>query len=693
MSNYPAGAPSSDFTKNSIISSRDMSPSTVCAGIVDNHSAINEKTMRASVGYEISLLQNFANFTYLAREDTPILSGFISNLYSDYINVSDTLDLTDGVSRFKLTPYGGQIYEYSDTNPKLKLELDQVSLYEYGPGKNTTSISRTGGFNMTNQNDKNIKIDYNMIDLDQGTDHLEIDTDQLRVWTTGGDHVFLQSAPTLELASTGQWTDVFGLSELGLRSNGNINVVSHGQNSEINLSAQETGANIYITAYQDISVKAENGTLNLVSDAELHMEALSRGITIQADNVPDDDMLTVRAGGKVQAQMLYRTGTGLVAWWGGYDLTEIGKTGTDTVVKGVLKPDELYLETLNIDYIEVNKKITIQDENNSEAELQVVATYNNVVNDTSIKGHEVTCSTLNLGGAESTTYRADSLESIKDFEVLSVRDVLIDAQSGTLTLDAGEHIQASKEIKWGGYGDTLSIDAFNIKYDLDSSHAGTYDDGYTTYKDNGVNSSIVRPEVWGETRKKFYLGNDELSFSKAKIYNDSSPQVWQSIVIEPDRIRFGDDEADQIQILAYDNNLEVKADNQIDIVGDFGGFSTLTGELYISAANEMNLTADAGNINVTGSASMYTTVASDLEIVTTGNSGDILIQASRDIANASAGIVITNVNGAPDWGGNKDISIESAAELRFVNLPNSAPSTWWSVWVDPADGILRIKMP
>ena len=53
MSNYPAGTPSPDFTKSGIIASTPMNPATVCAGIIDNHSAVNENTMRNSVGYEI----------------------------------------------------------------------------------------------------------------------------------------------------------------------------------------------------------------------------------------------------------------------------------------------------------------------------------------------------------------------------------------------------------------------------------------------------------------------------------------------------------------------------------------------------------------------------------------------------------------------------------------------------------------
>jgi len=96
MSNYPAGTPSIDFSKTSITTESSMSPATVCAGIIDNYSAVNEITMRNSVGYEISLLQNFVNATYLGREATPVKSGYLTNTYSDNV-YSDYIELFVGV--------------------------------------------------------------------------------------------------------------------------------------------------------------------------------------------------------------------------------------------------------------------------------------------------------------------------------------------------------------------------------------------------------------------------------------------------------------------------------------------------------------------------------------------------------------------------------------------------------------------
>jgi len=134
MSNYPSGTPSADFTRSNITGSPAMSPSTVCAGIKDSHSAINERTMQSSVGYEISLLQNFVNYTYLAREATPILSGYITNLISTSGNMTELVSTTATITSGNITEImstSGNFTDLTATNMTLtNIDFSENTTFE-----------------------------------------------------------------------------------------------------------------------------------------------------------------------------------------------------------------------------------------------------------------------------------------------------------------------------------------------------------------------------------------------------------------------------------------------------------------------------------------------------------------------------------------------------------------------------------
>ena len=99
---YPNDAPA--LSMSDIWTSGNYTPEDVVSYIIDDYRPINKNSMRNSLGYQVSLLQNYVNSTYLGRATTPIASGYISNLTSSEITcglvtstsgVFDILEVTD----------------------------------------------------------------------------------------------------------------------------------------------------------------------------------------------------------------------------------------------------------------------------------------------------------------------------------------------------------------------------------------------------------------------------------------------------------------------------------------------------------------------------------------------------------------------------------------------------------------------
>lgn len=80
---YPEGTPSSgvyDVFKNN-----SFTPDDVVKAIRDNHTPVNRMNMLISLGYQVSLVQNFVNSRYLARSATPVQESFITSGYFDNV--------------------------------------------------------------------------------------------------------------------------------------------------------------------------------------------------------------------------------------------------------------------------------------------------------------------------------------------------------------------------------------------------------------------------------------------------------------------------------------------------------------------------------------------------------------------------------------------------------------------------------
>jgi len=86
---YPYGAPSSGV--QNVWHDGNFTPETMVAGIIDNVTPVNKNTMRNSLGYQISLVQNFVNQQYLGREETPVNSGYFNTIYSNKVEITESI--------------------------------------------------------------------------------------------------------------------------------------------------------------------------------------------------------------------------------------------------------------------------------------------------------------------------------------------------------------------------------------------------------------------------------------------------------------------------------------------------------------------------------------------------------------------------------------------------------------------------
>ena len=77
---YPNGQASSGVYD--IFHGTNFSPNDVVRGIRDNYSPINRTTMLNSLGYQVGLIQNFVNSSYLGRPEVPVQNAYISNAWS-----------------------------------------------------------------------------------------------------------------------------------------------------------------------------------------------------------------------------------------------------------------------------------------------------------------------------------------------------------------------------------------------------------------------------------------------------------------------------------------------------------------------------------------------------------------------------------------------------------------------------------
>ena len=72
---YPNGQASSGVYD--IFHGTNFSPNDVVRGIRDNYSPINRTTMLNSLGYQVGLIQNFVNASYLGRPEVPVQNAYM----------------------------------------------------------------------------------------------------------------------------------------------------------------------------------------------------------------------------------------------------------------------------------------------------------------------------------------------------------------------------------------------------------------------------------------------------------------------------------------------------------------------------------------------------------------------------------------------------------------------------------------
>lgn len=90
MSIYPNGIASTGVYD--IFQGTNFSPSDVVRAIRDNYSPVNRTTMLNSLGYQVGLIQNFVNASYLGRPDVPVQNAYmVSGWAEDFISLSGTL--------------------------------------------------------------------------------------------------------------------------------------------------------------------------------------------------------------------------------------------------------------------------------------------------------------------------------------------------------------------------------------------------------------------------------------------------------------------------------------------------------------------------------------------------------------------------------------------------------------------------
>jgi hypothetical protein len=85
---YPQGTPSEDFATG--VYTSDFSPTVICGGVIDNYTPVSNAGLKHSVGYQLSLTQNFVNQQYLGRDAYRIDEGWINTLYASGINLDST---------------------------------------------------------------------------------------------------------------------------------------------------------------------------------------------------------------------------------------------------------------------------------------------------------------------------------------------------------------------------------------------------------------------------------------------------------------------------------------------------------------------------------------------------------------------------------------------------------------------------
>lgn len=162
---YPYDLPA--ISLSNIWNSGSYTPEEVVKYIRDNYTPVNKTSMRNSVGYQISSVQNYVNSHYLGRFRTPVNSGYIQNLYSSgFFRVTGTgLDY-----RQYMYPYGNFIEDLGYGYVNLSMTIASgFSIAEDGPLYYKSTLDESGLLVYKSQTDRSypsyLNVGYNKISM------------------------------------------------------------------------------------------------------------------------------------------------------------------------------------------------------------------------------------------------------------------------------------------------------------------------------------------------------------------------------------------------------------------------------------------------------------------------------------------------------------------------------------------------
>lgn len=126
---YPNDIPAINLSD--IWNSGSYTPEDMVVYIRDNYTPVNKTSMRNSLGYQISAVQNYVNSRYLGRESVPVATGYINTLHSSGIYDSKEFKITNSDGEYiYVTPTSLSIA--STGSPSLSMGIQSINITDNG---------------------------------------------------------------------------------------------------------------------------------------------------------------------------------------------------------------------------------------------------------------------------------------------------------------------------------------------------------------------------------------------------------------------------------------------------------------------------------------------------------------------------------------------------------------------------------
>lgn len=279
---YPYNAPAESMS--SIWNSGAYTPEEMVRYIIDDFTPINKNSMRNSVGYQLSLVQNYVNRHYLGRKDLPVNTGYISELVSP------------SISGYNIYSDDGLTIYNTDTSSLRPLALVSDG-YTLVSGRYETKII-----------------------ADEGKKFIEMDTFGLDIMNlgTGGEYVRISGFGNVIIRSKDQMDIINSNEVLNVHANGgdldlygyqDVNIVS--ETDDIFLRAKDqirldSSGHIYLQTFE-----GTNSSINLISDASINFDSsgsinmIASGTTYDVINLLGKNETNVRSHGDVNIDANY----------------------------------------------------------------------------------------------------------------------------------------------------------------------------------------------------------------------------------------------------------------------------------------------------------------------------------------------------------------------------------------------------